>query len=243
MSEKTCKKELYDFLMYSVFGIVDKDNKYDKKIKCAYRAYRDLARTLRYKYTSSELEHAKKGSKEGDFKEKRDSWIREMCTELINSIDMFEKEKKEFDIWHKELCAKFVEPTEEDQVFCRGKEFLEKGFTYGQAQKWLNMTLKYLWLMDLLPTSISPEWLHVPIDSYILKKLKREDSFKECDDIKSDQYLNETWSAFSNYDNYKELQERIRDMLKEEAEAPIEWEGTAWIEIANNGNGDMSNGK
>jgi len=241
MSEKTCKKELYDFLMYSVFGIIDKEKDKNKKIKCARRAYRDLARTIKYKYSSSELEHAKKGSKEADFKAKRDSWIREMCIELINSIDMFEKEKKEFDIWHKELCIKFVEPTEEDEVFCRGKEFLEEGITYGQAQKWLNMTLKYLWLMDLLPTSISPEWLHVPVDSYILKKLKQEDSFKERDDIKSDKYLDETWSAFSNYDNYKELQERIRDMLQEEL--PIEWEGTAWIEIANNGNGDTSKSK
>lgn len=241
MSEKTCKKELYDFLMYSVFGIIDKEKDKNKKIKCARRAYRDLARTIKYKYSSSELEHAKKGSKEADFKAKRDSWIREMCIELINSIDMFEKEKKEFDIWHKELCIKFVEPTEEDEVFCRGKEFLEEGITYGQAQKWLNMALKYLWLMDLLPTSISPEWLHVPVDSYILKKLKQEDSFKERDDIKSDKYLDETWSAFSNYDNYKELQERIRDMLQEEL--PIEWEGTAWIEIANNGNGDTSKSK
>lgn len=240
MSEKTCKKELYDFLMYSVFGIIDKEKDKNKKIKCARRAYRDLARTIKYKYSSSELEHAKKGSKEADFKAKRDSWIREMCIELINSIDMFEKEKKEFDIWHKELCIKFVEPTEEDEVFCRGKEFLEEGITYGQAQKWLNMTLKYLWLMDLLPEEISPRLLHVPIDSYILDALKEKPLFEGS--IKASKYNGQAWSAMSE-DNYKQLQSEIRAMPKEENESPIEWEGRVWIKMANKGNSNKSNSK
>lgn len=240
MSEIKCKKELYDFLMYSVFSITGKEDK-DKKIKCARRAYRDLARTLRYKYSSSELEHAKKGSEKAYFKEKRDLWIGEMCTKLIDSIDMFEKEKKTFDTWHKDICAKFVEP--KDEVFCRWDKFLDEKFTWGQAQKWVNMTLKYLWLMDLLPTSISAEWLHVPIDSYILKKLSQNDYFKKCKNIKADKYRGETWSAMSDYKNYYELQKEIRDMPKEKQKSPIEWEGAAWIDIANNRYNDKNKSK
>jgi len=43
--------------------------------------------------------------------------------------------------------------------------------TSGNAQKWLNMVLKYLWLLGALPNDIKEERLHTPIDSYILQKL------------------------------------------------------------------------
>ena len=44
-------------------------------------------------------------------------------------------------------------------------------FTNGNAQQWLNMVLKYLWLLGALPIDIKEERLHAPIDSYILQKL------------------------------------------------------------------------
>ena len=43
--------------------------------------------------------------------------------------------------------------------------------TYGNAQQWLNMALKYLWLLGALPNDIKEERLHAPIDRYILQKL------------------------------------------------------------------------
>lgn len=43
-------------------------------------------------------------------------------------------------------------------------------FTNGNAQKWLNMALKYLWLLGALPIDIKEERLHAPIDSYILQE-------------------------------------------------------------------------
>ena len=43
--------------------------------------------------------------------------------------------------------------------------------TNGNAQKWLNMALKYLWLLGDLPNDIKDERFHAPIDSYILQKL------------------------------------------------------------------------
>ena len=157
MSKIMHNEELYNFLMYSVFGIVDEDENLDKKIKCAHRAYRDLARTLRYKYSSSEL--AKKDPDVAKFKKDRDSWVKEICEELINSIEGFPKDG-DFNQWHKDKCGELIKKT-------KGKDLFKEGhsFTWGHAQKWLNMTLKYLWLMDLLPEEISPRSLHVPIDS------------------------------------------------------------------------------
>lgn len=51
----------------------------------------------------------------------------------------------------------------------RDEQILKENFTIGQAQKWVNMTLKYLWLLDALPDNIDKKDLHVPIDSYIIK--------------------------------------------------------------------------
>lgn len=227
-------EELYNFLMYSVFGIVDEDENLDKKIKCAHRAYRDLARTLRYKYSSSELEHAKKDPDVAKFKKDRDSWVKEICEELINSIEGFPKDG-DFNQWHKDKCGELIKKTKGKDLF---KE--DHSFTWGHAQKWLNMTLKYLWLMDLLPEEISPRSLHVPIDSYILDALKEKPLFEGS--IKASKYNGQAWSAMSE-DNYKQLQSEIRAMPKEENESPIEWEGRVWIKMANKGNSNKSNSK
>ena len=44
------------------------------------------------------------------------------------------KEQSDFDKWHKECCDKLI------------KTFDKQLFTYGQAQKWINMSLKNLHL-------------------------------------------------------------------------------------------------
>ena len=234
MSKIMHNEELYNFLVYSVFGIVDEDENLDKKIKCAHRAYRDLARTLRYKYSSSELEDAKKDPDVAKFKKDCDSWVKEICEELINSIEGFPKDG-DFNQWHKDKCDELIKKT-------KGKDLFKKdhSFTWGHAQKWLNMTLKYLWLMDLLPEEISPRSLHVPIDSYILNALKEKPLFEGS--IKASKYNGQAWSAMSE-DNYKQLQSEIRAMPKEENESPIEWEGRVWIKMANKGNSNKSNSK
>lgn len=230
MSEITCKKELYDFLMYCVFSITGKKDE-DKKIKCARRAYRDLARTLRYKYSSSELEDAKKDPNVDKFKKDRNSWVNEICEELIKSIKEF-PEGGDFNQWHNKKCGELIKKA-------AGKDLFKEGysFTWGHAQKWLNMTLKYLWLMDLLPEEISSGSLHVPIDSYILDALKDEPLFKNKNLIKASKYNEQAWSAMSE-DDYEELQREISNMAKKKNKSPIKWEGTAWIKIASKGNND-----
>lgn len=238
MSEITCKKELYDFLMYSVFGIVDKEDEQDNddKNKCARRAYRDLARTLRYKYSSSELKHAKEDPNVDKFKKDRNSWVKEICEELIKSIKEF-PEGGDFNQWHNKKCGELIKKAV-------GKDLFKEGysFTWGHAQKWLNMTLKYLWLMKLLPPEILPEYLHVPIDSYILDALKDEPLFKNKNLIKASKYNEQVWSAMSEA-NYYNLQSDIKKMLEGGIDSPIEWEGKVWIKSASMKDSDKSSSK
>ena len=84
--------------------------------------------------------------------------------------------------------------------------------TNGNAQKWLNMVLKYLWLLGALPNDIKEERLHAPIDSYILQKpwnLKAEGVTCSADTF---YYKGNCQSKISDYDDYFDLQKVIRVM-------------------------------
>ena len=89
-----------------------------------------------------------------------------------------------------------------DEPYCCEKKLLKlnEKFTCGQAQKWMNMTLKYLWLLDLLPAEIEEESLHVPIDSFILQKLKEEQVPGVTNSGETYYYKRKVWSAITDYE-------------------------------------------
>ena len=51
MNQLADNKKLMDFLLYSYFGFSSGDLDQTKKVKCSYRAYLDLARTVKYTYS------------------------------------------------------------------------------------------------------------------------------------------------------------------------------------------------
>ena len=105
-------------------------------------------------------------------------------------------------------------------------------FTYGNAQKWLNMVLKYLWLLGDLPNDIKEERLHAPIDSYILQKLWNLNEEGVTCSADTFYYKGNSWSKISDYNDYFDLQKVIRDMAKQGGKTVIEQENEAWIEMA-----------
>ena len=104
--------------------------------------------------------------------------------------------------------------------------------TYGNAQKWLNMALKYLWLLGALPIDIKEERLHAPIDSYILQKLWNLKADGVTCSADTFYYKGNSWSKISDYDDYFDLQKVIRVMAKQGGKTVIELENEAWKEIA-----------
>ena len=101
----------------------------------------------------------------------------------------------------------------------------------------VNMTLKYLWLLDMLPNGLSEAELHVPVDSFILEALKETQQFnivgnKITGSGESYYYNGEAWSAISEFKNYKKLQDGIKGIAKEQGFSPIQWEGPVWIKVA-----------
>lgn len=162
-----------------------------------------------------------------EYKNERNAKIFDVCKKLIESIEKCPGKNADFDSWHKSVCQQ-IESTMNNKKL----ELLKEKFTFGQAQKWVNMTLKYLWLLDMLPKGISAEDLHVPIDSFILKALKDDGISDISDKDGTYKYKEEAWSRLTT-DNYDTIQKEIRKVAKKkENNTPIEWESTAWIKVA-----------
>lgn len=241
MNQPADNKKLLDFLLYSYFGCSSEDSEQTVKKKCAYRAYLDLARTVKYTYSSTELEKAKSGTDAYAFISVQKDRIKVICSKLIESIEGYPNHSGGFNTWHECKCALIIDQMNEPYGDGK-KEFLKAHFTYGQAQKWVNMTLKYLWLLDMLPNGLSEAELHVPVDSFILEALKGTQLFntegnKITGSGESYYYNGEAWSAISDPKNYKRLQDGIRDIAKERGFFPIQWEASAWMNVAIKRNG------
>jgi hypothetical protein len=115
-----------------------------------------------------------------------------------------------FDTWHektaKKLCAIYMEAG-------------YSTFYIGQAQKWMNMALKYVYVFGELRLpgydKLFP-YCHVPIDNIILEK----DEFKEL------RSFNCAWSRISNYEEYMAFQLAVRQKFL--GSSPLAVEFWAW---------------
>ena len=114
--------------------------------------------------------------------------------------------------WHKETCDNLRNHYNAETDYLK----------YGQAQKWVNMTIKYIYYIfteaeEFLPNEWKNEKVaevlnsfkndyHMPIDSYILNEMaKRNINIKP----------KKAWSNIDDYENYKEYQKEIGDQLPE----------------------------
>ena len=228
-----------DFLLYSYFGLDDGITKIEKKSKdikdlCAHRAYLDLARTVKFKYTTSRLDEMKKKNKSDDEKKEAEEFeaakkklINEICKTMLDPRQPCKDDT--FAEWHRLKCNHIIQKMNDSTLLDE-----QKPFTYGQAQKWLNMTLKYLWLLDMLPEGLTKKSLHVPIDRYIIQAAKSKDKNEYGLGLKHE-LSKTTWSSWNDYNAYIEYQQLLKDKIAKEyplLDSPIDWEGKAWIEIS-----------
>ena len=158
----------------------------------------------------------------------RDGFINNHFSPAIKEL---KKDGIDFDKWHEQLC-KCIHDTY--------SEYGYKEFTVGKAQKWINMSLKYIWLYSAdsfveehIKIHISK--LHMPIDRVIAGDIAKTIGFLPgYDDIKFDS-LNDSfdgykdnycWSKIADYGEYLECQRTLREKLKEIS--PIYWEFCKW---------------
>ncbi|NCA32191.1 hypothetical protein [Adlercreutzia muris] len=151
-----------DFLVYTLFGESyceisrTADGGMDGVLDlCAQRAYRDLGRTLRFYSVDG-----KDGRKEVETKKK--TMLEEAKGSVVDGprVLLWAESQEKFNCLHKKICGEGsgAEYCWSIAVAAReapGSDVLkpvrkeEKAFYPGQAQKWLNMILKYFWILDL----------------------------------------------------------------------------------------------
>lgn len=192
-------------------------------IRCSDFAYRDMCRTIRFH---------KKYDEDAEIK-----WnLRRNVTALIKTqveawLQIPPKDQDEFNGQHQKLCEKII-------VIYQGiTDQMEKdqSLFFGQAQKWVNMTLKNLYVYsksnetDMSFDEILP-YLHIPLDNVIMDIASDK---KKCYIDPSDQKygVSKPQTAWSRMDasEYQAYQKELKAKIG--APIPLLWELTHWSTV------------
>lgn len=183
--------ENYKFLLNLYFGYSA-----DSLDAILQRAYLDFNRTIRG--ISSYL------GKEDILKECRKVLRSELEDEILKN-----QSQENFDAWHERLCVKLKD------IYLLGGF---PDFHIGQSQKWINMTLKYIFLYPELAEKYKNiyKFCHVPIDNIILENLVKRG-------VHSLLKGEEKWSQLDDYERYFKYQVFIRDHYKDSPPLAVEF--------------------
>jgi len=149
---------------------------------CISRAYGDFKRTLKgiTKLPNADSLHTK-----------AERVLTDALTTLKTRLEK-PMAQSDFDDWHRKTC--------DDLVAFYGNTF---AFYAGQAQKWVNMTLKYIFTVgeEHIP-GFAPAYTlcHAPLDNIVLEELTRYGL----------DWPSKAWSQF-DYDEYFKCQKWMRD--------------------------------
>lgn len=172
MKSTITKKDWNKYLLELYFG------RKQPLVGCIDRAYRDFSRTLHG--------FGKADNKEKT-REKAGEYLKTKLEEIIN-IEISTQEN--FDEWHQETCSEI------QNIFKTGSSHT---LYIGQAQKWINMSFKYIYTYGdnyLKGYEKIYNYCHVPIDNILLKELKKYEPPK----------LKTAWSKIPDYKTYLEYQ-------------------------------------
>lgn len=240
-----------DFLMWSYFNLTIGDcNKVDRILHiCIQKAYDDATQQGAY--------NAMIPKDNNDLKNRSQKAEIQGGKAIKKAIDqLLINGETEFDHWHESICDSLVK-IYEDNGINHDKEIL---FSYGNSQKWVNMTLKYVYILYWIYQSFSDssdfckkyekvvetcsKYFHIPVDSFMIQKfwdmpdifLPLKDGAGRKKDYKNPQDHVKPWSTWAKEDDYQKLQKSLRKNPKFVFgdESPIDWEGPAWIAIAQN---------
>ncbi len=216
-------KQTLDFLLYSYFGFTQDDDFEIILDAVIDKAYKDATNQGAY---NTKLNNNNKEESDG---------AKKMARKLLkDTIRNYESQGEGFDEWHTDLCKGIK------------KGYTDKGieiFTYGNAQKWVNMTVKYLYMLadirddkSIQEIKKDKKYLHIPIDSYIIDALwEIKDIWRPIKDGKNTAKSNlKGWSTWDEGE-YKEVwkdKKTKKGVSTECRPMPIEWELDTWIKEA-----------
>ena len=189
-------KDILDFLKAVFFGSIE-----CPIAAASHRAYRDLNRTIRFGEMPQEQRDGLRSKVTSHFKQE----IPAMAEHGVHS-------QESYDEWHCQLCN-------EIRLLYRNSGV---EFHIGQAQKWVNMTMKYLYICGAYSFKGIFQYLHIPIDNYVFTVAEKELHIPQP---------KVRWSRWDSYDTQylayqKELRLRICGL------SPLRWEFKFWLQEA-----------
>lgn len=235
-------KNSVEFLIFTYFGI-DFNDDFDTILKSAIKvAYNDA--TMQGAYNALEKENAE-SIKYNDIAQKLEKAIENLLKD--NSQDYKE--------WHNAICTELFD-FYKDVKFKDKKLKVEKpAFSYGNTQKWVNMTMKYLYILSEIFIKYKNDcidcekykkiqglykYFQVPVDSFIIESVWNNENVT-LPLVEENLLKNRTRGVYSsekvtpwskwNDTEYKKFQEHLPKIFKDH-QTPLDWEHKAWIEIA-----------
>lgn len=230
-------------MLYTSFGIDFEDGQSDIILNVAIdKAYNDA--TMQGAYNALKKENADSIKLED---------IKSYISEEIN--DLLKKSQNYLD-WHNNICSNLVTRFEKVTRIDG-----DPAFTYGNAQKWINMTMKYLYILSEIFNEYEKDCdfvkkyykkikdldneFQVPIDSYIIEAVWSNieqkygipyeiDKLLKCKDNNGNRIPGAYSSEkYISWSNWNDTQyNNFQDIINENKEKPLDWEHREWIRIA-----------
>lgn len=194
------------------------DPKVLKKIvsQCSNKAYQDLKRRVPYRYSISRIKSLEKTERD-EYCSKKEDFIKEIKRKIVDGLV-----DEDGLVASEKMCPRGIIKDVLEVQKKYEKLFSEKNsFTIGLAQKWVNMTIKYVWALGILDENYE-EKIDMPIDGYIINKINKEE--------KGIDMPNEAWSKWNNFDEYEKIQDSLTEELRKKEKTRIRWENDAWID-------------
>jgi hypothetical protein len=188
MISQITDKEKNDFVLGLYFDLRE-----DFLTSAIKRAYRDFNRTLKNFPSEEVLKN-----------EIRNEWIKILKLNINELLNCSFENQEDFTLWHQSTCYQIRE----------GNDY---PLSQGQAQKWLNMTLKYLFVFgeNRVPgITNNYKFFHIPIDNIIMDKLEKIGISK----------FQIVWSQIPDYDSYYKYQKDFRDLYPNRIPMDVEFE-------------------
>jgi len=193
-SSTLTRSDYEDYLVHLYFGSDD-----DLRYACIRRAYRDLNRTM-HGFGNLENKERSKSTAEKILWDSLDE-LRSLATRPMTETV--------FDAWHKKACESLISHFRKNHFH----------FYVGQAQKWINMTLKYMFTLGEERVQgyvfVHP-FCHAPLDKILMARLEAYEFPR----------LSSAWSRLDDYDEYLEKQNWIRRKF---SIAPLDVEFLLWM--------------
>ncbi len=192
-----------DFLFQIYFG--GNGDELDRFIS---RAYRDLNRTFN---GIGKLDNQLKTQILNGAKAELKKRVVALSEDKDISLDRF-------NAWHDSTCKALKNYYNQTLI-----TVAEIRFTYGQAQKWINMTMKYCWVCGGKQLDGLQQWFpmaHFAVDEVILEAAMKEKVVTKRPCLK--------WSKWDDEQGYKDFQFTLRNAATKNNKTPLALEFEWW---------------